>query len=107
MLFANRVFAGAPSTVFRMSYYSEQLPFGICLTRRGPLRARSGDIRSHVGAHLSIPKKWSKVRADGGIQSEVRSCGQCSKGRGEWSCCEGSSGLSDPTLENRQPRPCT
>ena len=24
MLFANRVFAGAPSTVFRMSYYSER-----------------------------------------------------------------------------------
>jgi hypothetical protein len=25
------------------------------------LRARDGDIRSHVGAHLSFPKKWSKV----------------------------------------------
>src|SRR5262249_23730372 len=34
----------------------------------GLLRARDGDIRSHVGAHLSIPKKWSKVCADGGVQ---------------------------------------
>ena len=39
--------------------------------------------------------------ADGGVQSEVRSCGQCSEGWGERSCCEGSGGLSDPALENR------
>lgn len=31
------------------------------------LRARDGDIRSHVGAHLPVPKKWSKVCTDGGI----------------------------------------
>ena len=71
------------------------------LSCAGLLRAPNGDIRSHVGAHLSVPMKWSKVCADGGVQSEVRSCGQCSKGWGERTCCEGSSGLSDPALENQ------
>src|SRR5262249_1077080 len=65
------------------------------------LHARDGDIRGHVGAHLSVPKKWSKVCVDRGIQFELRSCGQCSEGRCEWTCCEGSGGLSDPALENQ------
>jgi hypothetical protein len=71
------------------------------LSCAGLLRARNGDIRSHVGAYLSVPKKWSKVCADGGVQSELRSCRRCSEGRGERTCFEGSGGLSDPALENQ------
>ena len=69
--------------------------------RPGLLRARDGDIRSHIGAHLSVPKKSSKVCADRGVQFELRSCGQCSEGWGERTCFEGSGGLSDPALENQ------
>src|SRR5262249_42636553 len=65
------------------------------------LHARGGDIRSHVDAHLSVPEKWTKVCADLGVQFELRSCGQCSEGRGERTCFEGSGGLSDPALENQ------
>jgi hypothetical protein len=68
----------------------------------GLLRARKSDIRGHVGAHLSVSKKCTNVYTDGGVQSEVRSCGQCSEGRGERSCCEGSGGLSDSGLENQR-----
>jgi hypothetical protein len=71
------------------------------LSCAGLLRARDGDIRSHVGAHLSVPEKWSKVCVDGGVQAEVRSCGQCGEGWGERTCCEGSGALSDPALENQ------
>src|SRR5262245_54670704 len=71
-----------------------------CSVRRA-LHARDGYIRSHVGVHLSVPKKWSKVCADRGVQFELRSCLQCSEGRGERTCCEGSGGLSDPALENQ------
>src|SRR5262245_29112346 len=53
-----------------------------CSVRRA-LHARDGYIRSHVGVHLSVPKKWSKVCADRGVQFELRSCLQCSEGRGE------------------------
>src|SRR6516164_2960847 len=67
---------------------------------RRALHPRDGDIRSHVGAHLSVPKKWTKVCIDRGVQFELRSCGQCSEGRGERTCFEGSSGPSDPALEN-------
>src|SRR5215472_18424771 len=66
----------------------------------GLLHARDGDIRSHVGAHFSVPKKWTKVCVDRGVQFELRSCGQSSDGRGERTCFEGSGGLSDPALEN-------
>src|SRR5262245_38825364 len=38
------------------------------LSCAGPLRAGDGDIGSHVGAHLSVPKKWSKVCSDGSVQ---------------------------------------
>src|SRR5215471_11909293 len=69
---------------------------------RRALHARDGDIRSHVDAHLSVPKKWTNVCADLGVQFELRSCGQCSEGRGERTCFEGSGGLSDPALENQR-----
>src|SRR5215831_2985792 len=71
-----------------------------CSVRRA-LHARDGYIRSHVGVHLSVPKKWSKVCADRGVQFELCSCLQCSEGRGERTCFEGSGGLSDPALENQ------
>ena len=41
------------------------------LSCAGLLRARNGDIRSHVGAHLSVPKKWSKVCSNGSVQFEL------------------------------------
>jgi hypothetical protein len=37
---------------------------------RRALHARDSDIRSHVGAHLSVPKKWSKVCVDRRVQFE-------------------------------------
>src|SRR6516164_630770 len=67
----------------------------------GLLRARDGHIRSHVGAHLSVPKEWTKVCVNRGVQFELRSCGQCSEGWGERSCRECSGGLRDPALENQ------
>jgi hypothetical protein len=67
----------------------------------GLLPACDGNIRSHVGTHLSVPKKWSKACVDGGTQSEMLFYGQCSEGWGERSCRERSGGLRDPALENQ------
>jgi len=41
-------------------------------TKLPTLRAHDRNIRNHINAHLSVPKKWSKACVDGGIQHALQ-----------------------------------